>query len=530
METSAYFLEPKEYYNRIKPFFKDKTKSNKENGNNPFGITVYTTPIENLRLIDIKVWDKIKEDKIFEDNEIVSQNLRRGQSLIYDVKDDSYDYARVGLPKFFDYKKDFKKEDKSYKAVLGNISCEKDEKLYAYYTEKENGENFQVSYNSKYQAWIVASKNVSVLLRSKEDIQFYKNIDKPIECSEDPKNPKPLENKKHKESIPMRFAFAVEFAEYWFELLDENILAKPNGKELYEEFISLLSDHTLVGESVGGSQQHIKIYRKRMIYFFGVVNNRKFPDEYGLSPKKSEEILNKFGFSFTAYEKQLLIENEKISDYTSTLYRAGLDDKLNEIFDVIRTDKQEGWVVYVVRSDKDGNESLLNLFKMKTFQYRLLRFAREKCKVIARHKRMFLQNKRNFEGKNDKKPKTEEEVLKECLKNLDDRVRSFLTQFPKSAYNTTKKDECKKLKYLSQFLMKYYSRDGAEYVKCFASYIEYLESKIAEGKNVQDIDIDETRQKFNELLQMKDEDDDEEEEIKKEEIKKEEIKNDVVFV
>ena len=45
----------------------------------------------------------------------------------------------------------------------------------SFWTTKVNGENFQVSYNTKYNYWVIASKNVSLALRNKEDIEFYKN-------------------------------------------------------------------------------------------------------------------------------------------------------------------------------------------------------------------------------------------------------------------------------------------------------------------------------------------------------------------
>ena len=47
--------------------------------------------------------------------------------------------------------------------------------FFAYLTTKVNGENFQVSYNTKYNCWVIASKNVSLAIRNKEDIEFYKN-------------------------------------------------------------------------------------------------------------------------------------------------------------------------------------------------------------------------------------------------------------------------------------------------------------------------------------------------------------------
>ena len=41
-------------------------------------------------------------------------------------------------------------------------------------TLKANGENVQVSFCKEAQAWVVCSKNVAMLVRSKEDIGAYK--------------------------------------------------------------------------------------------------------------------------------------------------------------------------------------------------------------------------------------------------------------------------------------------------------------------------------------------------------------------
>ena len=106
--------------------------------------------------------------------------------MLYNKKDNTYDYARIGLPKFFDYKKEFlqdnKKDKMQQERVIGNllkINKENKEnvKYFAYLTTKVNGENFQVSYNKKYSCWIIASKNVSIAVRNKDDLNFYKNAE-----------------------------------------------------------------------------------------------------------------------------------------------------------------------------------------------------------------------------------------------------------------------------------------------------------------------------------------------------------------
>ena len=143
----------------------------------------YPTPIKDVELIDIKLATKIKEDDVFLEKDFIAQHLRRGESLFYNKIEDSYDFARIGLPKFFDYKKHYEDTENDIKLkerVLGEIieinEKEKNNAKYlAYLTTKVNGENFQVSYNKKYDCWIIASKNVSIVIRNKDDIDFYKN-------------------------------------------------------------------------------------------------------------------------------------------------------------------------------------------------------------------------------------------------------------------------------------------------------------------------------------------------------------------
>jgi hypothetical protein len=64
------------------------------------------SPLEGIELIDIKLNSRIYEDDIFMEENFISEYLRRGESLLYNKKDNTYDYARIGLPKFFDYKKE----------------------------------------------------------------------------------------------------------------------------------------------------------------------------------------------------------------------------------------------------------------------------------------------------------------------------------------------------------------------------------------------------------------------------------------
>ena len=80
-----------------------------------------------------------------------------------------------------------------------NKDNNKDIKYFSYLTTKVNGENFQVSYNKKYSCWIIASKNVSMALKKKEDIEFYKDIKNFSEHTDEDKLEEILNEKEKKE-------------------------------------------------------------------------------------------------------------------------------------------------------------------------------------------------------------------------------------------------------------------------------------------------------------------------------------------
>ena len=44
-----------------------------------------------------------------------------------------------------------------------------------YNTNKANGENLQISFNKDLVAWVIASKNVAILARTRDDIQLYQS-------------------------------------------------------------------------------------------------------------------------------------------------------------------------------------------------------------------------------------------------------------------------------------------------------------------------------------------------------------------
>ena len=576
------------------------------------------TPIQGLELIDIKLGAKLTEDEVFLEEDFIAQYLRRGESLFFNNISGKYDYARLGLNKFFDYKKNYdidkENELKMQKRVLGNmikISNEnennKNVKYYAYLTTKVNGENFQVSYNSKYQCWVIASKNVSIAVKKKADINFYKNYNnflnlekeddkekdallnpneiiqrikkakkeekkkkkkerierrkkekenekdeiKEEEEKEEKNENKIINNEKEKDkknyinySILNRFSYACDFAETWFKILEERIIKN----NLYDEFIKEISDHTLIGESVGDKKrEHILVYKERDIIFYGIVNNKKLLTENCIPLSQSFNIFKKYNLTYT--EIQPSEKYDTLNDLLSYI-----NTQYDIIFDKSLQESGEGNVVYF-SCDINNVESIQNCGKLKTFEYRFLRKIREKCKVVPPPVDKIsvekeFDKKKNNNNKNKKNKKNQDENQKESEKekerrerrikdeiehqnqsrdnkivNLNKKIRKesgeLLREVPNSKYNTDKLLQEKYFNF-AEYVIKYRSMDNTPYFDVFASYIEIMKEKFEQKAEINELMINEIKKKFEGLININKTGEDNEEEGNDEEDQKEE--------
>jgi hypothetical protein len=305
-----------------------------------------------------------------------------------DNKDQKSEYSiiRKGLIKFFDYqiKNDSKKKQKERNIIFKEIEelfknetktdktendnnfikIEENKGIYIYSTEKANGENVQISFNLYTNSWVIASKNVTILAKDKSDLDFYRNYEPKNKIYKKDNN-NTLEDKK-------RFTYCVEFAELWFEILEKKIKTNNLEEKLKAELCSL----SIIGENVGDeNHQHIKLYEEKDIQFYAIVEN--VGKKICLPVEECKNFMAKFGLTMVKYKKSnLLITKEEVEKEINQLYEIILNNSVEE--------EGEGSVIYFSKFE-NGKEEILQLAKLKTFEYRFYRKLREKIKNLQKN-------------------------------------------------------------------------------------------------------------------------------------------------
>lgn len=305
------------------------------------------------------------EDKVYAFNEWFRTHIRRGNTVIqtFDSNDKVIEtfYGRRGFEKFFDLTYEYmqynlgeikdleshgiKQADEHYGLhhiiFNGAQQAIKSGKKVAVYKEvKANGENAQVAWVSRLGAWLVASKNVSLLARTEKDVETYTGE---------------------------RFHFAKLIAKEWFRIIDR---IEKEGK--IEELKKYMTDKTFVGEYCGNQQyQHLVKYTQVDIHFTAIVENNSTVTS--LSPVDAFAVFDKYKLTHVSYEKAGVYDNWQALNVTlkklySDVARAHIDSE------------EEGSVIYLTQVDSNGKEEVLSLSKLKTLEYRIYRKLREKLK------------------------------------------------------------------------------------------------------------------------------------------------------
>lgn len=397
--------------------------------------------------IGLKIKGGICEDKYYMNNPEVLKYVRRGNTII-ELADGSKHIIRKGLEKFFDLdysfieshlkKGEILEEKKNCREIIFagiEEALKNGNKVRIYQTEKANGENCQISYFRPVDSWLVSSKNVSILAKSRNDVEFYEKLMVELNEQENVKNEKkqkkkekqqekdeqsknntqeenPLSKKKvgkpksknetkeeeklkdselknkEKESseeknkkINDRFAFAKLILSEWFNLLDKI----PDIETLKKD----LENKTLVGEYCGNQEfQHLIKYNEISIYFYALVDNDKDCEDSCSPPEKVFDFCKKHS-----------LKHVKFHDFGSFDDFISLNMKLHEIFEKVSMatilEMGEGCVLYFLKEKKNENEQdhILSLCKVKTLEYRIFRKLREKIKKFDPSRKETEENK-----------------------------------------------------------------------------------------------------------------------------------------
>ena len=304
------------------------------------------------------------EDKIYSTSKWYRSNVRRGNTIIKHQitnKEPKIYFGRKGFEKFFDLMHEyiqFNLKEIPDLSSLGLVNADMHSELYSVIFEKvqktfqkgqkirihklvkANGENAQVSWVKDLNAWLIASKNVSMVIKDENDIKSY---------------------------LGDRYHFAKLISQQWMKIVER---LQKNG--LLNEFQEYLSNKTLIGEYCGNQKyQHLVKYTEIEIYFVAIVDN--YSQDTCISPTEAFKVFDKFKLSCVK-DMDLGIFDDWIS----------LNKSLKQIYiDVAQSSidsEEEGSVLYMIKVDDDNKEETLSLCKLKTLEYRIYRKLREKLR------------------------------------------------------------------------------------------------------------------------------------------------------
>jgi hypothetical protein len=324
---------------------------------------------KNIVLKDVSIRGKgPAEDMIYAGCKGIHVNVRRGSSFVLFKDSQQVTCARRGLRKFYDLYPEYLEynlgnlttldgkigvkepaENKSiHKKIFSNLKELLDlgsETVTLIETNKANGENAQISWVPELEVWSIGSKNVTMLLRTSDDVSLY---------------------------IGDRFHYAELIAREWFLIL----------KRLKDDKIAAIKDclasNTLVGEYVGNpSYQHLVKYEKQGFLFYALVPKQSTAE--AVNPKEAFEKIKALGLQSVSFK-----EHGGIKTWVE------LNTKLKELYKAVREStietKEEGLVIYIVKRGADGQETLVSLSKLKTLEYVIFRKLREKLRALTEKK------------------------------------------------------------------------------------------------------------------------------------------------
>ncbi|OLQ06269.1 hypothetical protein AK812_SmicGene10439 [Symbiodinium microadriaticum] len=298
------------------------------------------------------------EDLLFAEDPMLLRRLRRGLSFVESVgAGGDATLVRRGLPKFFDFDAQAMSDNldggsfsqKVCRSLVGSVkeAISSGSIIELSRLDKANGENAQVSYFTGTGQWVLCSKNVSLLAANAGELELPQWSDR-------------------------RYRFARHVAELWFAQL--SVLPEASRKLLEE----MLASRTLVGEMIGGSGAHLVDYGAlRRLQWFAIVPN--YGDELCWPPSSSIAFLQQTGLPTVTLKIVGQGPFKSVEETLSALQETFMVTEKSKLEDV-----GEGYVMYLTsKSRKDDTGQVVNLAKMKSADYRLLRRMRDRAKLFA---------------------------------------------------------------------------------------------------------------------------------------------------
>ena len=361
--------------------FKDNFQKNKTNNGsfNPRDYEIFKVVHGvDKRGISTKIIDFSFNKKGIEENNIYLNNpeyfsyFRRGFSL-YELNDKliilrkglikfnelPYDFYKIyGKNKyelFFDYKDSEENNLESrtnFQELLKSIFypiykyLSKKNKITIYKLLKANGENAQIGYNQQLKNWVIASKNVSLICKNRNDL--YDNYE-------------PL----HKNSFkPTRYNIAFQIALCWFDILEDK------SEEEINEIKTCMNNRTFCGEYCGNQyHEHLIRHTKHTIYFYSIVENND-NNNICLPIEETFDIFKKLKLEYVKYSFVGTYNNKnELFEGIQKIYKSIAEKSILY--------EEEGDVLYFVNDD---DKKVISLCKVKTLEYKIYRKLREKIK------------------------------------------------------------------------------------------------------------------------------------------------------
>ncbi|EAR88846.1 hypothetical protein TTHERM_00263420 (macronuclear) [Tetrahymena thermophila SB210] len=327
-------------------------------------IQVNEYSFNNMKVKDYYMQDAeedVENEKFFSSEEF-HDNMTRGLSVIEDAENNTKIFQRRGHRKFDDLGKEKIKLwlsklvdqnfiNKKFKETAENVEkeiTENDKKLilknhpvnfeyystiFIYRTFKDDGACSQISFCKNAQAWVVCTKNESLIFKQKSDAL---KADK-------------------------RYKYIITMGLLWFEYLDSL------DNQLREEVCQYFSDKTLLSELCGGMcKYYVKYDSNPVLISFSIVKNQ--PGDICISPEEAEAIFKKFKLRYRQIQKTVECDNYR--DFYK-LYKQIYIEVNNYSF----LEKGEGEVLYICGRPRLSPEQIkvIKMVKLKTIEYKILK-------------------------------------------------------------------------------------------------------------------------------------------------------------